>query len=363
MIDNRFYPQIKKVKVRDLAAACGMDVVGEGDFEISSVATLKKATSTELSFYGNKKYLDDLKNTKAGAVIVSKEDVVNLPKGVLALVSQKKVMVDYGYALQILFPDEGHLHHISCKTQIYESAVIGKDCYICDNTYIGEDVEIGDDVIIGHNSVIGKGCKIGSGCRIRSNVTISHSILGDNVIVNSGARIGESGFGIIPDKDKMVFVKQVGRVLIGNNVRIGANTTIDRGSVEDTVIGDNTIIDNLVQIGHNVHVGNNSIIVAQVGIAGSSTIGNGVILAGQVGVSGHVSIGDGAVIAAKSGIASDVAPKRIMGGIPAVDIGIWKRQSILLKMMVSKRKKNTNDAKKISRRLSFIEWFKRFFGR
>lgn len=362
MIDRRFYPEIRRVRVRELAAACNMQVVGDWDFDISSVATLSAAKNTELSFFGNKKYLEQLRNTSAGAVIVTEENVSDLPKGVLALVTAN-VMVAYGHALEILYPDEGHLHHISSKAQIYESAVIGKDCYICDNVYIGEDVEIGDDVIIGHNCVIGKGCKIGSGSRIRSGVTVSHAILGKNVIVNSGARIGESGFGIIPDGERMVFVKQLGRVLIGDYVRIGANTTIDRGSVEDTIIGDNTIIDNLVQIGHNVHIGNNSIIVAQVGIAGSSKIGNGVVLAGQVGVSGHVTIGDGVVVAAKSGIASDVAEKQVVGGIPAVDINIWKRQAILLKMMVMSRKKNGSDSEKKSGRLSFISWFRRFFGR
>lgn len=362
MIDRRFYPKIRQIRVRELAKVCNMQVIGDLDFDVSSVAPLTTAKNTELSFFGNKKYLEQLKKTSAGAVIVTEDNIPDLPKGVLALVT-KNVMVAYGHALEILYPDEGHLHHISGNAKIYESAKIGKDCYICDNVYIGEDAEIGDDVIIGHNCVIGKGCKIGSGSRIRSNVTISHSILGENVIVNSGARIGESGFGIIPDGERMVFVKQLGRVLIGDYVRIGANTTIDRGSVEDTIIGDNTIIDNLVQIGHNVHIGKNSIIVAQVGIAGSSKIGNGVVLAGQVGVSGHVSIGDGVVVAAKSGIASNIEEKQIVGGIPAVDINIWKRQSILLKMMVMSRKKGGNTSEKKSERLSFMAWFRRFFGR
>lgn len=360
MIDKRFFSEIRKVRARDLAAACGMRVVGDWDFEISSIATLKSASRTELSFFGNKKYLEDLRRTSAGAVIVSEDNIGDLPQGVLGLVAPK-VMVAYGRALEILYPDDGHLHHISSTATIYESATIGKDCYICGNTYIGEDVEIGDDVIIGHNTVIGKGCKIGKGSRIRSNVTISHSILGENVIVNSGARIGESGFGIIPDGERMVFVRQLGRVLIGDRVRIGANTTIDRGSVDDTVIGDDTIIDNLVQVGHNVHIGNNSIIVAQVGIAGSSKIGNGVVLAGQVGVSGHVTVGDGVVVAAKSGIASNIADKQIVGGIPAVDINVWKRQSILLKMMVMGRKRKNSDTKS-SGKISFMSWFRRFFG-
>lgn len=361
MVDKRFYSGIRKIKVRELAAACGMEIIGDWDFEVSSVATLQSATSSELSFFGNKKYLVDLKNTSAGAVIIAEENIPDLPRGTLGLVA-KKVMVAYGHVLSILYPEEDHLHHISGTAQIHESVTIGRDCYICGNTYIGEDVEIGDDVIIGTNTVIGRGCKIGSGSRIRSNVTISHAILGEKVIVNSGARIGESGFGIIPDGNRMVFIKQMGRVIIGDRVRVGANTTIDRGSVEDTVIGNDTIIDNLVQIGHNVHVGNNSIIVSQVGIAGSSRIGNGVVLAGQVGVSGHVTIGDRVTVAAKSGVASDIAENQIVGGIPAVDINIWKRQSILLKMMVMSRRK-AGPGQNPGKKLSFIHWFKRFFGR
>ena len=135
----------------------------------------------------------------------------------------------------------------------------------------------------------------------------------------------------------MVYIKQLGRVIIGDNVRIGANTTIDRGAVEDTIIGDNTIIDNLVQIAHNVKVGKMVTLVSQVGIAGSSSIGDGSVLAGQVGISGHVHVGKRVIIAAKSGVASSVEDGKIIGGIPAVDIMTWKRQSVFLKRAVTKK--------------------------
>ena len=136
----------------------------------------------------------------------------------------------------------------------------------------------------------------------------------------------------------MIYVKQLGSVIIGDRVRIGANTTIDRGSIEDTMIGNDTIIDNLVQIAHNVSIGERSILVAQVGIAGSTKIGNDVVLAGQVGVVGHIEIGDGAIAAAKSGVASNVEAGQIVGGIPAVDANIWKRQAAFLKTSVTKKK-------------------------
>jgi UDP-3-O-[3-hydroxymyristoyl] glucosamine N-acyltransferase len=172
-------------------------------------------------------------------------------------------------------------------------------------------------------------------------VVISHSIIGNNVLINSGTCIGESGFGIIPTGKEMVYIRQLGRVIVGDRVRIGANVTIDRGSIDDTIIGNDTIIDNLVQIAHNVHIGDRSILVAQVGIAGSTKIGNDVVLAGQVGVSGHIEIGDGAIAAAKSGIASSVEAGKIVGGIPAVDVNTWKRQAAFLKMSVTQKKSNS----------------------
>lgn len=338
MIDKRFFGELKKVKVSELATICGFEVVGEKDFEITSVATLGHATPSDLSFFGNKKYKDDLKITKAGAVILSKEDVENLPKTSVALVTQN-VMIGYAKALQVLCYKEEHLSHICATAVVSETAKIGANCYVGEYVNIGDDVEIGDNVVIGNNTVIEKSCKIGNNGLIRNNVTISHAIIGDNVIINSGARIGESGFGIIPTGKEMVFVKQLGRVIIGDRVRIGANTTIDRGSIEDTEIGNDTIIDNLVQIAHNVKIGERAILVSQVGVAGSSKIGNGVVLAGQVGVSGHIEIGDGAMAAAKSGIASSVPAGQVVGGIPAVDVGIWRRQAAFLKMSVTKKKK------------------------
>lgn len=338
MIDRRFFGEIKKIKASELAVICGFKIVGGVDFEISSVATLKHATEKDLSFFGNKKYKEDLKNTMAGAVIITEADVPSLPENTMALVTQN-VMIGYAKALQVLCYPEEHLSHICQTAVVSETAKIGANCYIGDYVKIGDDVEIGNNVVIENNTVIEKGCKIGDNGLIRNNVTISHSIIGKNVIINSGARIGESGFGIIPTGREMVYVKQLGRVIIGDRVRIGSNTTIDRGSIEDTEIGSDTIIDNLVQIAHNVKIGERSILVSQVGIAGSSKIGNGVILAGQVGVAGHLEIGDGVMAAAKSGIASSIEAGKIVGGIPAVDAGIWKRQAAFLKMSVTRKRK------------------------
>ncbi|MBE6446879.1 MAG: UDP-3-O-(3-hydroxymyristoyl)glucosamine N-acyltransferase [Alphaproteobacteria bacterium] len=337
-VDSRFFGPLKKVRISELATICDFKIIGSGDFEIENVATLKNAKEHDLSFFGNKKYRSDFVQTKSGAVIISEGDAVYLPDGVIGLVA-KNVMIGYAQALSLLFPNEVVPPHICQTAYISDSAKIGQNCYIGDYVVIGDNVEIGDNCFIGSHTVIEKSCKIGANAIIRNNVTISHSIIGDNVMINSGARVGESGFGIIPTGRTMVYVKQLGRVIIGDRVRIGANTTIDRGSVDDTEIGNDTIIDNLVQIAHNVKIGERSILVAQVGIAGSTTIGNDVVLAGQVGVAGHIEIGDRAIAAAKSGIASSVESGKIVGGIPAVDAGIWKRQAAFLKMSVTKRKK------------------------
>jgi UDP-3-O-[3-hydroxymyristoyl] glucosamine N-acyltransferase len=246
-------------------------------------------------------------------------------------------MVGYANALDVLYPRKEHKSRICATAIIHKSAKLGIGCSIGERVIIEENVVIGDDVIVGHGCVIERNCKIGNGVRIGNNVSISHSIIGNSVLINSGTCIGESGFGIIPSEKKMVYIRQLGRVIIGDRVRIGANTTIDRGSIEDTAIGNDTIIDNLVQIAHNVCIGKRSILVAQVGIAGSAKIGNDVILAGQVGVCGHIEIGDGVIASAKSGIASSVSAGKTVGGIPAVDVDTWRRQVAFLKIAVSKK--------------------------
>ena len=336
-MDSRFFGKLKRINVRELAKICGFTLAGaERDFEISEITTLSEAGETDLTFFGNKKYRDEFKNSKAGAIVIGEKDVKDLPQNSVGLVC-KNVMIGYAHALDILCQPETHLSHICASACIHESAKIGRDCFIGEGVVIEENVEIGDNSVIGHHSVIQKGCVIGRDARVGNNVSISHSLIGKSAIINSGARIGESGFGIIPSASGMVYVKQIGRVIIGDRVRIGANTTIDRGSVADTKIGNDTIIDNLVQIGHNVTIGDRSIIVAQVGIAGSAKIGNGVVLAGQVGVAGHLEIGDGVMAAAKSGIASSVNAGEIIGGIPAVEAHTWKRQVAFLRSAVMKK--------------------------
>ena len=201
--------------------------------------------------------------------------------------------------------------------------------------HISEDVIIGEGCYIGENTYIGAGVKLGNECFIANNCSISYAVIGNNLVLHPGARIGQDGFGFAPSNSGITKVPQLGRVVIGNFVEIGANTCIDRGAIDDTIIGDHTKIDNLVQIGHNVNIGSHCIIVAQTGIAGSSHIGDGTMLGGQTGISGHVTVGKKVVLAAQGGIISDVADGEVLGGTPAVPIRQWHKQTIILKKLIS----------------------------
>lgn len=335
MISN-FFDTPKTVTADRLASICGCQIVGNKQTKVNNVSTLKNAQFNELSFFGNMKYLGDLKKTNAGIVIMEEKYLEYLPAGATALLCHN-VMAAYGRAVALLFPDPEIRSSIDSTAVIHETVKLGRNVQIGAYVVIEECAEIGDNCIIDSFSKIGRKVKLGSGCRISSNVSIDYAILGNNVSVHAGAKIGQPGFGIVPEGDHMVYIKQLGRVIIGNNVRVGANTTIDRGAVEDTMIGDNTIIDNLVQIAHNVKIGRMVTLVSQVGIAGSSSVDDGAVLAGQVGIAGHVHIGKGVIIAAKSGVASSVEDGKIIGGIPAVDIMTWKRQSVFLKKAVTKK--------------------------
>ena len=259
------------------------------DVSIDDVHALQDATSNHLTFLDNIKYNHQLKNTKAKACILSAVMAENAPSGLICLIAEKPYK-SYALAAQMFYP----LMRAS-KTTIHPSAVIDPMA------------KIGDRVIVEANSVIDAGVVIGDNTHIGANVTISHSIIGSFCRIHNGARIGQDGFGFAIDANGITPVPQLGRVIIGDHVNIGSNTCIDRGAGPDTVIGDGTIIDNLVQIAHNVKIGKGCIITAQVGISGSTEIADYCVFGGQSGVAGHLKIGVGAQIGAQSGVTKDVA--------------------------------------------------------
>ena len=229
---------------------------------------------------------------------------------------------------------------ISDFSFIEPTAKIGNNCTISAFAVIEADVVIGDSCFIGPHCIIQKGTILGNNCHLEAHVVIGYAVVGNQVYIKPGARIGQPGFGFHMDEKGHFDIPQLGRVLIGDHVHIGANTTIDRGSFADTIIGKGVRIDNLVQIAHNVEVGDNSVLVAQVGIAGSTKLGKFVIAAGQVGIAGHLNIGNGVKIAAQSGLMRDVVDRETIAGSPAVPVRDWHKQTIALQRL-TKRKENS----------------------
>ena len=337
MIDTRFYFSKSPYSIIEIAKHIECELVAgplaSKDLSISNITTLELAESSDLTFLSNKKYENAFRMTRAGACIISNDYNGTLPQNTQLLKSNNPYLA-YAKAIDLFYdilkPEAGDAIHSSVK--------LGKNCRIGHNVVIESGVEIGDNARIGAGTFIGHGVKVGNNARIDSNVSIGYSIIGNDVVILPGARIGQDGFGFATSNGKHRKILHVGRVLIGNDVEIGANTTIDRGGILDTVISDGCRIDNLVQIGHNVYIGKGSIIVAQVGIAGSSKVGKYCALGGQVGVSGHVNIADKVQVAGQGGIIQDVTESGIiLGGSPAVPIKDWHRQSIFLRNLSGKK--------------------------
>lgn len=332
MVDKRFYDISDPIKLSDLAKKIDCELVGN-DKLIYGVASLEKVTNNEVTVYNNKKYSHLLDNINAAACIAKAEECNNLPE-VVALLNSNNPYYAYAKAINYLY--KAKICALS-DDNISSEAKIGKNSNIHHTAIIDDGVEIGENANIGPYVVVGRGVKIGNNARIDSHVSIHYSIIGDDVVILNGARIGQDGFGFATEKGRHIKVFHVGRVVVGNDVEIGANTTIDRGSLQDTIIENNVRIDNLVQVGHNVFIGKGSIIVAQVGIAGSSKIGSYCALGGQVGVSGHVNIADQVQIAGQGGVIKDINDKGVvLGGTPAMPIRDWHKQSIFLKRAIRK---------------------------
>jgi UDP-3-O-[3-hydroxymyristoyl] glucosamine N-acyltransferase len=248
-------------------------------------------------------------------------------------------------AVAALFYTDASQPRWAQKEPVSPDAKLGKDAMIAPGAVIGPGAEIGDRVRIGANAVIGPGVAVGHDCEIGNNVSISHAYIGDRVTILPGAAIGQPGFGFASSPAGHVKIPQLGRVIIQDGVEIGAATTIDRGALADTVIGEGAKIDNLVQIGHNVHVGRHVVLVSQMGIAGSSTIGDFAILGGQVGIADHAVIGPGARLAARSAMVSGqvIEGGKDYGGVPAKPVREWLREIHAVSQLIRRRKRDGDD--------------------
>ncbi|WP_022846913.1 UDP-3-O-(3-hydroxymyristoyl)glucosamine N-acyltransferase [Desulfurobacterium sp. TC5-1] len=317
-----------EVSIGEIAKSIGCRVKGNPDIKIKGVNEIQKAKEGELTFLTNPKYEKFLRTTGASAVIVGKE--YNVP--ITQLICEEPY-VAFAKILSMLIKEPHPEPGISKTATIDETATIGNNVYIGDHVFIGKECKIGNNVKIYPGVVIGNRCEIGDNSVIFANVTIYHDVkIGKNVRIHSGTVIGSDGFGYAFSKKEMKIYKvpQIGRVIIGNDVEIGANTTIDRGTIGDTVIGDGTKIDNLVQIAHNDKIGKNCFIVSQVGISGSTEIGDNVTLAGQVGVAGHIKIGSNITVGAKSGVTKSITKPGIYAGFPIKDFRTWRKTEALI---------------------------------
>jgi UDP-3-O-[3-hydroxymyristoyl] glucosamine N-acyltransferase len=341
------------MKLSEIARRIGCRMEGPDDVEILRVAAIDEAGPGDITFVSNRKYVRHIKTTKADAIIVGED----LPPVPIPSLRTEDPYLAFARALEIF--------HVPLR----------QDPGIHPTAVIGEEVEIGPDASIGAYAVIGRGCTLGSGVtifsqavlypgvRIGDDVSVHSCVtirefceLGNRVILQNGVVIGSDGLGFVPAKDGSFYkIMQTGRVIIEDDVEIGANTTVDRAAVGDTIIRKGAKLDNLVQIGHGAHVGEHSVLAAQAGLAGSTRLGRGVWVGGQAGFAGHLDVGDNAVITAQSGTSHDIPAKAIVSGSPAFDNQTWLRSAALFPKLPALSRKIRSLEKEVQRLQRIIE--------
>ncbi len=347
--DPRFFTRSGPFDIATLAEQAGARVESHTGEALaarlfSGVAPLQTAGPTEVSFLDNRRYAKQLATSKAGAVIVHPEMAPSVPAGAIALITKDPYLA-WARVAALFHPTPPPVPGIAASAVIDKTAQIDPSAEIGALAVIGAHAEIGPRTRIGPHAVIGPGVVIGADCRIGSHCSVSHALIGARVAIYPGARIGQDGFGFAVTEKGFVSVPQIGRVIIEDDAEIGANTTIDRGSAADTVIGAGSRLDNLVQVGHNVRIGRACVIVAQAGISGSTVLEDFVMAGGQAGLIGHLHIGRKARIGAQAGVMADVAEGATVLGSPAQPVTTFFREVATLRRLAKSQRAGKQSAR------------------
>ena len=317
MSKNIFYKKLDKISIKKICKELNIPHLTKKNFFINDIKTLDEADKNDLTFLHNSKYLKFISKTKSNFIITSYKFQKYFNNKNILLVDN--VLQSVARVTELFYP--GSLNeNFNYRKSSKQNLDFSKTVIIGSNVLIGKNVKIGNNSFIGHNSILEDNVRIGKNCCIGSNVILKKTVVGNNVHILDGAVVGKKGFGFFPKKGKNVRYPHIGMVIIKDNVEIGSNNTIDRGSLGNTIIGENTFLDNQVHIAHNVKIGKNCIIAGQVGFAGSSEIGDNVLIGGQAGISGHLKIGNNVQIGGGSGVIKNIPDNTKVMGYPAKDI-------------------------------------------
>ncbi|WP_026380140.1 UDP-3-O-(3-hydroxymyristoyl)glucosamine N-acyltransferase [Afifella pfennigii] len=346
---SRFLPPFSGLRLEEAARLAGAELRrGDPAAKVTGFAPIELAGEGDLTFLDNPKYARHLDKTRASACLCAAKYASKVPEAVMLLEAAEPYRA-YARLLAAAFPEATAPSAFASAGEdaliaghVHPSARLEEGVRVEPGAVVGPLAEIGRGTVIGAGSVVGRAVAIGRDCRIGPNATVQHALIGDRVQLHPGVQVGQDGFGFAMGPQGHMKVAQIGRVVIQDDVEIGAATTIDRGANRDTVIGEGTKIDNQVQIGHNVEIGRHCVIVAQVGISGSARLGDFVAIGGKTGINGHVAIGDGAQIASMSVVHGDVPPGVRWGGVPARAVKDWFREETVLRR-IARRELGLNE--------------------